>query len=68
MAIGRLNRQFARSPLGGKRAAANMRLLRSARRNGRERYAYFKDVLERLPRHPVSRIDELLPNRRSPGP
>lgn len=26
-------------------------------------YAYFKDMLERLPTHPASRIDELLPHR-----
>jgi len=26
-------------------------------------HAYFKDVLERLPTHPASRIDELLSHR-----
>ncbi|MFG6416138.1 transposase domain-containing protein [Roseateles sp. DC23W] len=29
--------------------------------------AYCKDVLDRLPTHPASRIDELLPHRRSPS-
>jgi hypothetical protein len=53
--------------LAGKRAAAVMSLLHSARINGHEPYAYFKDVLERLPTHPASRIDELLPHRWSPA-
>jgi hypothetical protein len=43
-----------------------MSLLHSARINGHEPYAYFKDVLERLPTQPASRIDELLPHRWSP--
>ena len=31
--------------------------------NGLDPYAYLKDVLERLPTHAASRIDELLPHR-----
>jgi transposase len=31
--------------------------------NGHEPYAYLRDVLERLPTHPASRIHELLPHR-----
>nr|WP_304622812.1 transposase domain-containing protein [Pelomonas sp. P8] len=34
-----------------------------ARLNGHDPYAYLKDVLERLPTHSASRIDELLPHR-----
>jgi IS66 C-terminal element len=34
----------------------------SARNNGHEPHAYLKDVLERLPTHPHSRIEELLPH------
>jgi len=30
--------------------------------NGHDPYAYLKDVLARLPTHPPSRIDELLPH------
>jgi len=30
---------------------------------GHDPWAYLKDVLERLPSHPNSRIDELLPHR-----
>ena len=67
IAIGRANWLFAGSLRAGKRAAAIMSLLHSARINGHEPYAYFKDVLERLPTHPASRIDELLPHRWAPA-
>jgi transposase len=63
IALGRSNWLFAGSLRAGKRAAAIMSLLHSARINGHDPYAYFKDVLERLPTHPASRIDELLPHR-----
>lgn len=45
------------------RAAAVMSLVHSARINGHDPYAYLRDVLERLPTQPASRIDELLPHR-----
>jgi hypothetical protein len=41
--------------------------LHSARINGGGPYEYFKDVLQRLPTHPASRIDELLPHRWAPA-
>ena len=63
IALGRANWLFAGSLRAGKRAAAIMSLLHSARINGHDPYAYFRDVLERLPTHPASRIDELLPHR-----
>lgn len=56
IAIGRSNWLFAGSLLAGKRAAAIMRLLHSARINGQDPYAYFKEVLDRLPTRPASRI------------
>lgn len=67
IALGRSNWRFAGSLRAGKRAAAIMSLLHSARINGHEPYAYLKDVLERLPTHPASRIEELLPHRWSPA-
>ena len=67
IALGRANWLFAGSLRAGKRAAAIMSLLHSARINGHEPYAYLKDVLERLPTHPASRIDELLPHRWKPA-
>jgi transposase len=63
IALGRANWLFAGSLRAGKRAAAVMSLVHSARINGLDPYAYLKDVLERLPTHAASRIDELLPHR-----
>ncbi|WP_163006313.1 IS66 family transposase, partial [Pseudomonas viridiflava] len=48
-ALGRSNWLFAGSLRSGKRAAAIMSLIQSARLNGHDPYAYLKDVLTRLP-------------------
>jgi transposase len=66
IAIGRNNWLFAGSLRAGKRAAAVMSLVHSARLNGHEPYAYLRDVLERLPTQPSSRIGDLLPHRWQP--
>ena len=63
IALGRSNWLFAGSLRAGKRAAAVMSLIQSARLNGHDPYRYLKDVLERLPTQPASRIGELLPHR-----
>ena len=63
IAIGRNNWLFAGSLRAGQRAAAIMTLIHSARLNGHDVYAYLKDILERLPSQPASRVDELLPHR-----
>ncbi len=63
IAIGRQNWLFAGSLRAGKRAAAVMSLVHSAKLNGFDPYAYLRDVLERLPTQPASRIEELLPHR-----
>jgi transposase len=63
IALGRNNWLFAGSLRAGKRAAAVMSLVHSARLNGHDPYSYLKDVLERLPTQPVSRVQELLPHR-----
>ena len=68
IALGRSNWLFAGSLRAGKRAAAVMSLIQSARLNGHDPYRYLRDVLERLPTHPASRIGELLPHRRQPAP
>lgn len=39
-----------------------MSLIHSAKLNGLDPYAYMRDVLERLPTLPASRIGELLPH------
>jgi transposase len=67
IALGRSNWLFAGSLRAGKRAAAVMSLVHSARMNGHDPYAYLKDVLERLPTQPNSRIQELLPHRWQPA-
>jgi transposase len=63
IAIGRNNWLFAGSLRAGQRAAAVMSLVHSARLNGHEPHAYIRDVLERLPTQPASRVGELLPHR-----
>jgi hypothetical protein len=50
----------------GKRAAAIMSLIQSAKLNGHDHFLYLKDVLSRLPTQPNSRISELLPHRWQP--
>ena len=66
IALGRQNWLFAGSLRAGKRAAAGMSLIHSAKLNELDPYVYMRDVLERLPTQPASRIDELLPHRWQP--
>ncbi len=63
IALGRTNWLFAGSLRAGKRAATVMSLVQSAKLNGHDPYRYLKDVLQRLPSQPHSRIEELLPHR-----
>jgi transposase len=62
-ALGRKNWLFAGSLRSGKRAAALMSLIQSAKLNGHDPYEYLKDVLARLPTQLASEIAELLPHR-----
>jgi len=66
VALGRKNWLFAGSLRAGRRAAAVMSLIHSARLNGHDPHAYLKDVLTRLPTHPNRRIEELLPHHWQP--
>jgi transposase len=68
IALGRANWLFAGSLRAGKRAAAIMSLVHSAKINGHDPYVYLKDILERLATQPASRIEELLPHRWAPSP
>lgn len=63
IALGRQNWLFAGSLRSGKRAAAVMSLVHSAKLNGLDPYVYLRDVLQRLPTQPASRVAELLPHR-----
>ncbi len=62
VALGRSNWMFAGSLRAGQRAANIMTLVQSAKLNGHDPYLYLKDVLERLPIQPASRLKELLPH------
>jgi transposase len=66
-AMGRKAWLFCGSELAGQRAAIVMSLVQSAKLNGHDPWAYLRDVLERLPGHPNSRIEELLPHRWRPA-
>jgi transposase len=65
-ALGRKNWLFAGSLRSGKRAAALISLIQSARLNGHDPYAYLKDVLTSLPTQRASEIDQLLPHKWMP--
>jgi hypothetical protein len=66
-ALGRSNWSFAGSLRSGKRAAAIMSLIQSARINGHDPYAYLKDVLTRPPTQRASEIEQLLPHQWMPA-
>jgi len=66
VAIGRKNWLFAGSERGAKAAAIFFTLIDSARRANVNLWAYITDLLTRLPSHPISRLEELLPDRWQP--
>jgi transposase len=61
VALGRKNWLFAGSDDGGERAAGIYSLLGTAQLNGLNIEAYLRHLFERLPEHPINRIEELLP-------
>jgi transposase len=67
ISLGRKNWMFSGSLRAGQRAANIMSLIQSAKLNGHDPYRYLKDVFERLPTQPASRIEELLPHRWQPN-
>ena len=66
-AIGLSNWLFACSLRSGKRAAALMTLIQSARLNGHYPYAYLEDVLTWLPTQKACELTELLPHNWIPA-
>jgi transposase len=50
------------SDQGGKTAAVLRSFIASCKRCGVEPFAWFRDVLSRLPAHSVNRLNELLPH------
>jgi hypothetical protein len=61
IAVGRSNYLFAGSARGGHAAATMYSLIGTAKLNGLNPYLWLKDVLARLPSHPINRVAELLP-------
>jgi hypothetical protein len=61
VAVGRKNWLFAGSESAGRRAAAIMSLIATAKANGLEPHAWLTDVLTRLPTTKDRDIDGLLP-------
>lgn len=59
--LGRKNYLFAGSDAGGERAAAIYTLIGTAKLNGLNPEAYLREVLSRIPDHPINRIEDLLP-------
>lgn len=65
IALGKKNWLFAGSEAAGRRAAAIQSLLATAKANDIEPLHWLTDTLEKLPTWPNSRIDELLPIRKT---
>jgi len=63
IALGRKNWLFVGSEKGGHTAATLMTFTATCRKNKINTWAYLKDVLQRIQSHPISRLEELLPDR-----
>jgi transposase len=62
VAIGRKNYLFFGSDVGGESAAVLYTFTQTCQALGIEPWRYLRDVLERLPSHPLERLAELLPD------
>ena len=62
VAIGRKNYLFAGSHEAAKRSAMLYSLLGTCKMHGVEPHAWLKNVLEKIPAHPINKIKELLPH------
>ena len=66
IALGRGNWTFFGSDGGGKTAAVLRSFIASSKRCGVEPFAWFRDVLSRIPAHSITRLSELLPHNWKP--
>jgi transposase len=66
IAIGRKNYLFAGSHEAAQRSAMLYSLLGTCKLNGINPFIWLKDVLQRLPAHPINKIQELLPQNWQP--
>lgn len=60
--LGRKNYLFVGSDNGGKSAATIYSLVATCKLHGIDPFAYFRDVLERLPSHPITQLQDFLPH------
>ena len=67
LAVGRQNWLFVGSQKAGEHAALMLSLIESAKLNGHDPWAYFKDVLERLPTLKNRDLQLLLPHNWRPA-
>jgi len=63
IALGRKNWLFVGSEKGGHTAAVLMTIVATCRKNNINTWGYLKDILQRIQSHPISRLDELLPDQ-----
>ena len=61
VALGRKNCLFAGSNRGGESAAVIYSLIGTAKLNGIDPESYLRNVLSRIPDHPINRIEKLVP-------
>jgi len=66
IALGRGNWTFFGSDQGGKTAAVLRSFIASCKRSGVEPFAWFRDVLSRIPEHSIQRLHELQPHNWKP--
>jgi transposase len=66
VALGRKNYLFCGSAEAAQRTAMVYSLLGCCKMHGIDPYAWLKDVLTRLPLHPINKINELLPHNWKP--
>ena len=66
IALGRGNWTFFGSDRGGRTAAVLRSFIATCKRCGVEPFAWFRDVLSRIPAHAVARLAELLPHNWKP--
>ncbi len=67
IALGRGNWTFFGSDGGGKTAAVLRSFIATCKRCGIEPFAWFRDVLSRIPAHSITRLSELLPHNWQPA-
>jgi transposase len=66
IALGRGNWTFFGSDTGGKTAAVLRSFIASCKRCGIEPFAWFRDVLSRIPAHSITQLGEFLPHNWKP--